>query len=163
MEDRKRVGALGIVCLAALVTARTACASSAPFLQVAPLVYGEVIAHDGHAHRASPTTPAPVAASPTRRPLALIPLYGAFAALQFADARSTTLTLRQGGVEMNPLMSGVAGSPKGLVAVKLATTVSTIVATELLWRSHPRAAVIAMAILTSGYSVVVAHNYRQLR
>jgi hypothetical protein len=63
---------------------------------------------------------------------------------------------------MNPLMGGVAGSPKGLIAVKLATTFTTIAATEMLWRTHPRAAVIVMAIITSGYGVVVTHNYRQL-
>ena len=94
--------------------------------------------------------------------MALVPLYGAFAALQAADAHSTTQALRQGGTELNPLMRGVAGSPKGLVAVKLATTFTTIAATELLWRSHPKTAVIAMAIITSGYGFVVTHNYRQL-
>jgi hypothetical protein len=70
--------------------------------------------------------------------------------------------MRQGGTELNPLMRGVAGSPTGLVAVKLATTFTMIAATELLWRSHPKTAVIAMAIITSGYGFVVTHNYRQL-
>jgi hypothetical protein len=160
MEDCKRIGALGLVCLAVMaVCARPAAAGSAPLLQAAPLVYGAVIGHDARPRVAAPT-PAFVAASPARRPVALIPLYGAFTALQAADVHSTTRALRQGGVEMNPLMGGVAGSPAGLVAVKLASTVTTIAATELLWRRHPRAAVIAMTIITSAYSAVVAHNYR---
>jgi len=163
MEDRKRVGALGLMCVAAIVCARPAAAGPAPFVQVASLVYEGVIAHDLRAREASPSVPAFVAASPARRPAALIPLYGAFAGLQAADAHSTTQALRQGGTELNPLMGGVAGSPKGLIAVKLATTFTTIAATELLWRSHPRAAVIAMAIVTSGYGFVVGHNYRELR
>jgi hypothetical protein len=163
MEDRTRVGALGLMCVAAIACADPAAASSSPFLQVAPLVYDGVIAHDLRVRAASPAVPAFVAASPARRPVALIPLYSAFAGLQAADAHSTTRALRQGGTELNPLMGGVAGSPKGLVAVKLATTFTTIAATELLWRSHPRAAVIAMAIITSGYGFVVPHNYRELR
>ncbi len=163
MEDRKRVGALGLVFVAVMACAHPAAAGPASLLQVAPLVYDGVIAHDLRARVASPAVPAFVAASPARRPLALIPLYGTFAALQAADAHSTTQALRQGGTELNPLMGGVAGSPKGLIAVKLATTFTTIAATELLWRSHPKAAVIAMAIITSGYGFVVAHNYGQLR
>ncbi len=160
MEDRKRIGALGLVCVAVMVVcARPAAAGSAPLLQAAPLVYDAMVGHDLRARVVAPT-PAFVAASPARRPVALIPLYGAFAALQAADVHSTTRALRQGGVEMNPLMGGVAGSPGGLVAVKLATTAAMIVATEQLWRSHPRAAVITMTIITSAYSAVVAHNYR---
>lgn len=163
MEDRQLVGALGLLCVVAVVCARPAAAGPASLLQVAPLVYDGVIAHEVRARVVAPQVPSLVAASPARRPAALIPLYSAFAALQAADARSTTQALRQGGYEMNPLMSGIAGSPGGLIAVKLATTVSTIAATELLWRSHhPRAAVIAMTIITSGYGFVVAHNYRQL-
>lgn len=163
MKDRKRVSALGLMCVASIVCARSADASSTALLQVAPLVYDGIIAHDVHGRAATPQVPAFVAASPARRPVALIPLYGAFAALQGADAHSTRLALRHGGHETNPLMSGVAGSPAGLAAVKLAATVSTIAAAETLWRSHPRIAVIAMAIITSGYSVVVARNYRVAR
>ena len=162
MEDRQRVGALGLLCFAGMACALPVAASPAPFLQIAPLVYDGVIAHAVRARAASPAVPALVAASPARRPVALVPLYSAFAALQAADAHSTTQALRQGGTELNPLMRGVAGSPKGLVAVKLATTFTTIAATELLWRSHPKAAVIAMAIITSGYGFVVTRNYRQL-
>jgi len=162
MEGRQRLGALGLVCFAAIAYALPVAASPAPFLQVAPLVYDGVIAHAVRARAASPAVPAVVAASPARRPMALVPLYGAFAALQAADAHSTTRAMRQGGTELNPLMRGVAGSPKGLVAVKLATTFTMIAATELLWRSHPKTAVIAMAIITSGYGFVVTHNYRQL-
>lgn len=160
MEDRKRIGVAVLMCITAITCARPAGASPAPFLQVAPLVYDGIIAHEQRARVASSPLHAVAVA---RRPPALIPLYSTFAALQAADAHSTTLALRQGATEMNPLMSGVAGSPKGLAAVKLATTVTTIAATEMLWRSHPRAAVIVMAIITSGYGVVVAHNYRQLR
>jgi len=161
MEDRKRAGAFGFVCVAVMACAPPAAAGPASLLQVAPLVYEEVTAHDLRAPAASAPVPAPAASA--HRPLALIPLYSAFAALQAADVHSTTRALRQGGMELNPLMGGVAGSPKGLIAVKLATTFTTIAATELLWRSHPRAAVIAMAIITSGYGVVVGHNYRELR
>jgi hypothetical protein len=161
MEDRKLVGAFGFVCVAVVACAHSAAAGPASFLQVAPLVYEEVTAHDLRGRVAS--APVPALAASAHRPPALIPLYSAFAALQAADVHSTTQALRQGEIELNPLMGGVAGSPKGLIAVKLATTFTTIAATELLWRRHPRAAVIAMAIITSGYGVVVGHNYRELR
>ena len=161
MQDRKRL-APGIVCVAVLVCARSAIAGSAPFLQLAPLVHDGVIARDVRARAAMPAIPEYVAASPARRPVALIPLYGAFAGLQAADIHSTTRALRQGGYEMNPLMASVAGSQKRLVAVKLAATATTITASEFLWRSRPKTAVVVMAILTSGYGVIVAHNYREL-
>jgi hypothetical protein len=161
MEDRQRA-ALGLVCAAVLVCARPAIAGSAPFLQVAPLVRDDVIARDVRVRDAMPVIPGYVAASPAHRPVALIPLYGAFAGLQAADIHSTTRALRQGGYEMNPLMTSVAGSQKGFVAVKLAATATTIAASEVLWRSRPKTAVVVMAILTSGYGVIVAHNYREL-
>lgn len=161
MEDRSRVVAFGLMCLAAVLCAPPAAASPAPFFQVAPLVYDGVIAHGLRARDTATQVPAFVAASPARRPRALIPLYGAFAALQAGDANSTLQVLRHGGYEKNSLMVGVVSSPKALAAVKLATTISTIAAAEMLWRNHHRkAAVIAMAIVTSGYGVVVAHNYR---
>jgi hypothetical protein len=158
MPGRKRAGALGLVLVAALGFARPASGSSDTFLQVAPLVADGLTAHVVRAAPAAPTE-SPVIRE-ARRPAALIPLYISFAALQVADARSSYSASRQGLVETNPLMGPIVDSPGRLLAVKAATTAGTILASEFLWRQHPRAAVIVMALITSSYGVIVAHNYR---
>jgi len=60
-------------------------------------------------------------------------------------------------------MMGIAGSPGGLATAKLATTATTIAATELLWRRNRKAAVITMMALNVAYAAIVAHNYRVTR
>jgi uncharacterized protein DUF5658 len=97
------------------------------------------------------------------RPRILIPLYCLFAGLQIADANSTYSAVRRGIGESNPLMMGVAESPAGLAAAKLATTATTIAATELLWRRNRKAAVITAIALNVAYGAIVAHNYRTTR
>ena len=57
-------------------------------------------------------------------------------------------------------MMGIAGSPAGLATAKLATTATTIAATELLWRRNRKAAVITTIALNVGVRAIVAHNYR---
>jgi hypothetical protein len=161
MPGRKRAGALGLVLVASLGFARPVSGSSGTYLQVAPLIADGLTAHIVRGSLATPTQ-APVEIREARRPAPLIPLYISFAALQVADARSSYSASRQGLVETNPLMGPIVNSPGRLVAMKAATTAGTILATEFLWRQHPRAAVIVMAVITSSYSVIVAHNYRLL-
>jgi len=95
------------------------------------------------------------------RPLALMPLYLSFTALQMFDARSTVLAVNRGARELNPLVRWFDGDPIAITALKLGTTAGTIVLAEKLWRSHNRtAAVLSMVAINSTYAIVVAHNYR---
>ena len=93
------------------------------------------------------------------RPAALPPLYIAYATLQGLDAASTFRVLDRGGVERNPLLSGVAGSRGPMLALKAGTVAATIVLTERLRKRHPLAAVVLMSALNSAHAAVVVHNY----
>jgi len=98
------------------------------------------------------------------RPSALPALYVSLAALQGYDAYSTLKALKQGAVEVNPMMRGVAGSPAALIAVKGAATFASIYAAERLWREHHRGAAIVLTAVTAGtMAVIAAHNASVLR
>jgi len=109
---------------------------------------------------------APVVAAPNlssaSRPKILPALYVSLAALQAFDASSTLKGLGQGAVEGNALVAGVASRPAAWIAVKSATTVSTILLTERLWKRNRTAAIILMAALNGGYAAVAISNHRTI-
>jgi len=111
------------------------------------------------AGQVSPFSMAPTV-SPPKRPAALPWLYASYAAVQALDAQSTLRALNAGAVEANPIMSGVAGNPAALLAVKGGVTAATIYLVEKSWKKNRIAGVVSMAVLTSAYAVVVANNYR---
>jgi hypothetical protein len=93
------------------------------------------------------------------RPAPLMGLYASFATLQALDVASTRMALTAGGVEANPLISRLAGSPVALTAVKAGVTGAMIYASERMWKKNRKAAVLTMIGLNAAYGVVVAHNY----
>jgi hypothetical protein len=97
------------------------------------------------------------------RPAPLAPLYISFAALQAFDAVTTIRALEAGGVEVNPLLKGVAGNGVALVAVKAGATVATVYLAERLWKKNRVAAIVLMATLNGVYVVAVAQNHRAAR
>ena len=97
-----------------------------------------------------------------RRPPALLPLYVSFTALQFADVHSTLSARAAGGLEGNPVFTGLR-SPAGMVAVKAGLAVGTTYAVERLRKRSPRTAVVLMIALNSTYAGIVAHNYAVAR
>lgn len=137
-------------------------AGSGTLLGLTPLVAASLQAR-GHDVAARAIEVPADAKPPAGRPRILIPLYCVFAGLQIADAHSTYSAVQRGIGESNPLMMGIAGSPAGLATAKLATTATTIAATELLWRRNRTAAVITTIALNVGYAAIVAHNYRATR
>jgi uncharacterized protein DUF5658 len=155
MEDLNR-GVVGLM-LVVMVAWSQPVAASAPaeFLQVAPLVADAFTAQLAR-------TPSEQTVRP-RRPAILLPLYVVFGVLQVGDARSSYLGVRQGLVELNPLMGGAVRSPGQLFAMKVATTSATLGATELLWRRHRKAAVVLMIVSNAAYGAIVANNVRMLR
>jgi hypothetical protein len=97
------------------------------------------------------------------RPAPLAPLYISFAALQAFDAVTTIRALEAGGVEVNPLLKGVAGNGVALVAVKAGATVATVYLAERLWKKNRVAAIVLMVTLNGVYVVAVAQNHRAAR
>jgi hypothetical protein len=93
------------------------------------------------------------------RPTPLMSLYASLATLQALDVASTRMGLKAGAIEANPLVSGLAGSPMALTAVKAGVTGAMIYASERMWKKNRKAAVLTMIGLNAAYGVVVAHNY----
>ena len=96
----------------------------------------------------------------TTRPSPLVGLYVSFAALQAMDVASTRKALHAGGVEANPLVARLGGSSLALTAVKAGVAGSMIYASERLWKTNRKAAVLTMIGLNAVYGFAVAHNYR---
>jgi len=95
-----------------------------------------------------------------RRPPALVPLYGSFAALQIADYASTRRALASGaGRESNPVMEPLIGNAAAFLTLKVASTAGIIWAGEKLWRKNRVGAVVFMAAANGALAVVAAHNY----
>jgi hypothetical protein len=88
--------------------------------------------------------------------LALYATYGTFQAL---DVHSTLKALDNGGVEGNPLVRTVVGSPAGLIAVKAASTAGFVYVVERLRKKNRTAAFVLAIGVTSLQAYVVAHNY----
>ena len=97
---------------------------------------------------------------PAPRPPLLVPMYASFATLQALDYHSTTRALASGaGREANPLMRPIVDNHAAFIAAKAAATTAIVVATERMWKKHPRKAVVFMVAANSAMAVVVAHNY----
>ena len=97
----------------------------------------------------------------SKRPTALLPLYGSLAALQGLDIHSTRRGMTSGKTrEGNPIMGGVVNNGAAFVAVKAAATLGAIWGAEKLWKTHPKRAVAFAVVLNAAMAAVVAHNYR---
>jgi len=92
------------------------------------------------------------------RPALLLPLYAGNIALQGFDTYSTLTAVQKRGVEQNPLVSGLTGSPATFVAVKGGVTLLSIVAAERLWKSGHRAGAVATIAVANGLMTAVAIN-----
>lgn len=103
--------------------------------------------------------PTPIRIPAATRPSVLPSMYVSLGALQGYDAYSTLRAVKQGAVEANPMMTGMVGNPAAFLAVKGATTVTTIYVAERLWRQQRRGAAIALVAVVNGMmAVVAAHN-----
>jgi hypothetical protein len=126
-------------------------------------------AADGHHPASLPLEPLPssrisIEQAPSARGTAVSALSISLAALQAYDVFSTTTALRDGGVESNPIMKGIAGNPLALTAVKAGTTTATIYLAHRLWRRNRRVEAIALMAITNGLMAGVAlHNASVVR
>ena len=80
--------------------------------------------------------------------------------MQAWDIYSTRTALKNGGRELNPLMKPVAGNSGTMIAVKAASTVSTIYFAEKLWRQNRVAAVVVVAAINGATAAISMHNAR---
>jgi hypothetical protein len=87
-------------------------------------------------------------------------LYASTAVMQALDVHSTLAALNSGGVEANPMMSGLTGNKAAFIAVKAAVATTTILATRQLAKRNKVAAVVTLVAINSAYAFVASHNYR---
>jgi hypothetical protein len=112
-------------------------------------------------------TAAPIAphagASPAGPSYGMVSLYAATAAIQALDAQSTYAALGRGGVEGNPMVSGLVANRGAFLGVKAAVAASSILAAQRLARHNKVAAIAALVAMNSAYALVVSHNYQVAR
>jgi len=162
-----------VLCALDLVAAAApAAAQSAALIPTGPVIPIEAPSSLPSRDLVPPFAPTPVAPSsflsvfPSShlaappRPRPLVPMYASFATLQALDYHSTTRALSSGaGREGNPLMRPIVDNHAAFIAMKAAATTAIVFATERMWKTHPRRAVVFMAVANSAMAVVVAHNY----
>jgi hypothetical protein len=150
LMPRRVAPVLSLVAVLGVLEARTASAQATvePLLPRTAFAVAEMAVIDALPSVQTSTRPAP-----------LVGLYVSFATLQALDIASTRTALRAGGVEANPLVAPLAGSPLALTAMKAGVAGAMIYASERLWKTNRKAAVLTMIGLNAAYGVVVAHNY----
>jgi hypothetical protein len=140
-----------VVCLTIGMLVAASHQVAAQEVTVAPAI--TALASDA-AIRSTLTQPAPA-----HRPAVFMPLYVSFAALQVLDITSTRHALAGGGVEGNPTMGGIVGSPVAMTALKVGATAGIVLLSEKVRKRNPVAAVVMMVTLNSAYAMVVSRNY----
>ena len=111
------------------------------------------------------STAAPVAlrAAQFTRPAILPALYVSFGALQAWDVYTTSGALKTEAHEANPVAAPFAGSSAKIIALKTASTASTVFFAERLWKQNKVAAVVVMAAINGGTAAVAMNNARIAR
>jgi hypothetical protein len=100
----------------------------------------------------------------SRRPAALMPLYGSLVALQGLDIHSTRSALESDGArEGNPAMRPLVRNNALFIGVKAGATAGVIWASEKMWRKKRKAAVVFASLVNVAMAAVVANNYRVSR
>jgi hypothetical protein len=97
-----------------------------------------------------------VPVSPAVRGPALPSLYVSLIGLQAYDGYSTSRGLKQGAVESNSFMSGLASHPGALWAAKGGAAFVSIYTAERLWRQHRRGQAIALMVVSNSIMAAVA-------
>jgi hypothetical protein len=97
---------------------------------------------------------------PSSAPNALKALYGSYGVLQGLDLYSTSVALKAGAHEMNPVMNGGAAAA---AAVKAAMSLTTYYAVHRMAKKNRKGAIVTMAILNGITATVVANNLKNSR
>jgi hypothetical protein len=86
-----------------------------------------------------------------------------YVALTVLDSVTTTVALRRGLVEKNPLLGSFASNAPALFATKAAMAVGTVLVARQLWKTHPMARVAVMVAVNVATGMVVASNARLIQ
>jgi hypothetical protein len=107
----------------------------------------------------APVFATPAITAPATTSKVFVAMAATYAAMNALDIYTTTKALRSGaGIEANPLVGPVAGSPVALTILKAASTTSTIFLARRMWKQHPKGAIALLVIANVGMGVVVSHN-----
>jgi hypothetical protein len=87
-------------------------------------------------------------------------LFGSYAVLQGLDLYSTSVALKAGAREANPLMQRSTGQA---VAIKAALGVTTYYMVNKMSKKNRKGAIVTMAILNGVTAAVVANNLKNSR
>jgi hypothetical protein len=90
----------------------------------------------------------------------LVSLYVATGLTQALDVHSTIKAIDRGGVETNPMLSGITGNKPAFIALKGAVAAGSIYAARKLARKNKVAAIATLLAINAAYGVVAHHNYR---
>jgi hypothetical protein len=101
--------------------------------------------------------------APVKRPAILPTLYVTLAAMQAWDVYSTSVAVKAGARESNPVAAPFAGNPGSMVTLKLMSTASTIFFTERMWRTNRVKAIIVMAAINGATAAISMNNMRNAR
>jgi len=96
----------------------------------------------------------------TKRPAALPALYAGLITANALDLYTTHKALGNGALEANPVMRV---EPPAQIAIKAATTATSILLAERMWKKNRKAAIVLMAVMNGATAAVVAHNARHAR
>jgi hypothetical protein len=98
-----------------------------------------------------------------RRPGALVGLYASLAGLNALDVYSTRRALNSGAREVNPVMASTSGNFGAMLAIKAATTTSSIYLAEKLWKKNRAAAIVTMVAVNGATAAIAARNFNNAR
>jgi len=167
MTPRRIAAALSVAALIGLVDSRDAHAQDRGELMVSPTLFAAAEMASiteaqlfGTRPAEPPAVRADVRPATRPRPAPLVGLYVSLAGMQALDIASTHKALKAGAAEANPVMAPFARSPLALAAVKAGVTSATIFATERMWKTNRKAALVTMIALNATYGAIAAHNYR---
>ena len=98
-----------------------------------------------------------------KRPAILPAMYVTSAAVQAMDVYSTTMALKAGARESNPVAAPFAGNPGSMIGLKVVSTASAIYFTEKMWKTNPVKAVLVLAAINSATAMISMHNMKNVR
>lgn len=90
-------------------------------------------------------------------------LQAALVATQMLDAHSTLRALNAGGVEGNPMMSGLVKNRAAFIGVKAAMGAGLVYATQRIGQRNKVAAIALAAAVNSAFAMIASHNYKVAR
>jgi len=92
------------------------------------------------------------------RPAMLPALYATLAAVQAWDVYSTSIALKAGAHEANPVAAPFASNKGTMLGLKAATTAGTILCAEHLWKNNRVGAVVLMMAINGTTAAVAMNN-----